>query len=241
MRCGAVLFVALSLSGLVLAVASAQEAKPKVQLSPATTHEEVDLVDISSVSPGIGLEIRYFGTDNFIGDPVRGYEAPKCFLLSPVAEALAKVQVDLKSRGYQLKIFDCYRPARSVAHFVEWAHDLSDQRQKAKFYPVLDKTKLLDGYIAEVSGHSRGATVDLTMQRCRWGRCSDLDMGTGFDYFGPLANTANPDITRKQAKNRQLLKAAMEKQGFRNYSMEWWHYTLSPEPEPLLMYDVPVR
>ena len=143
----------------------------------------------------------------------------------------------------RLKIWDCYRPARAVAHFVRWAHDLADQRTKAQHYPTLDKSKLLGDYIAPVSGHSRGGTVDLTLEQCAADdtHCEPLDMGTQFDFFGLRANTDNPGISPAQRHNRQTLLAAMARRGFRNYPMEWWHYTLSPEPSPHTLYDVPVK
>jgi D-alanyl-D-alanine dipeptidase len=130
-----------------------------------------------------------------------------------------------------------------VKHFVRWAADLSDQRTKAAHYPDLDKSKLLGDYIAPVSGHSRGATVDLTLLQCDASdtHCAPLDMGTGFDFFGPLANTDSPQATPSQHANRALLRDAMEHGGFRNYPMEWWHYTLTPGPATDTIYDVPVQ
>ncbi len=141
-----------------------------------------------------------------------------------------------------VRVFDCYRPVRAVAHFVRWANDPADQRSKAAHYPDLDKSKLLGDYIAPVSGHSRGATVDLTVLRCdaRDADCEPLDMGTGFDFFGARAHTDTPEVDAGQRANRHLLRDAMEAQGFRNYAMEWWHYTLRPEPTPDTLYDVPV-
>ena len=83
------------------------------------------------------------------------------------AQALQRVEEALRKDGLRLKIFDCYRPARAVQHFVRWAGDLADQRTKPRYYPNLDKRTLLGDYIAPVSGHSRGATVDLTLLRLR--------------------------------------------------------------------------
>jgi len=185
-------------------------------------------------------EIRYAGSENFVGMPIDGYDAPRCYLLEPVAEALRKVEEDLRRQDLRLKIFDCYRPTRAVAHFVRWAHDPDDQRNRADYYPDMDKPDLLDGYIAPVSGHSRGATVDLTLLQCDDGACEPLDMGTGFDFFGPRANTDSPLATPAQRANRERLREAMGRHGFANYPMEWWHYTLQPEPSPTLMYDIPV-
>ena len=193
--------------------------------------------------PDIAEDIKYAGSDNFMGTPADGYRAPACLLLRPVAEALARVERDLRTRHQRLKIWDCYRPARAVAHFVRWAHDLSDQRTKPQHYPNLDKSQLLGDYIAPVSGHSRGATVDLTMERCAADgtHCAPLDMGTGFDWFGVRAHTDAPGISAVQLANRHRLRAAMEREGFSNYTLEWWHYTLAPEPAPHTLYDVPVQ
>jgi D-alanyl-D-alanine dipeptidase len=212
-------------------------------LSPAKTAAQAGLVDIRRLAPGVVEDIKYAGSDNFVGTPVEGYLAPKCFLLKPAAEALARVERDLHTQHRRLQIFDCYRPARAVAHFVRWAGDLSDQRTKPAHYPDLDKRALLGDYIAPVSGHSRGATIDLTMMQCDANdtHCKPLDMGTSFDYFGTLANTESSQATPAQHANRELLRAAMEREGFRNYAMEWWHYTLTPEPTPDTIYDVPVQ
>lgn len=227
---------------LVIAWRPSQAAAEPVQVSPATTPEQAGLVNIAALVPDIRLDIRYAGHDNFVGEKVRGYLAPKCYLLRPAAEALQKAEEDLRQQGLALKIFDCYRPVRSVKHFVAWAADLDDQRTKPKYYPNLGKGELVGGgYIAESSGHSRGATVDLTVVRCAGSDCTELDMGTAFDFFDALANTAHSGITEAQRKNRQLLVEAMARQGFRNYPMEWWHYTLQPEPTPRTAYDVPVQ
>lgn len=236
-HCSLVLSVMLS---LCIGSLHAQE-KPK--LSPAKTAAAANLVDIRSLVPDIAEDIKYAGSDNFVGAPVDGYRAPKCFLLRPVAEALARVEHDLRAQHLRLKIWDCYRPARAVANFVRWAHDPNDQRTKPKHYPTLDKSKLLDGYIATVSGHSRGSTADLTMERCAADgtRCEPLDMGTDFDFFDVRAHTDAPAVTPQQHANRLLLRSAMERRGFRNYPMEWWHYTFTPEPTPHTIYDVPVQ
>jgi D-alanyl-D-alanine dipeptidase len=147
----------------------------------------------------------------------------------------------VQREGLSLKVFDCYRPVRAVKHFVAWARDPADQRTKAAYYPNLDKARLLDGYIAESSGHSRGATLDLTLVRCNGGACTELDMGTPFDFFDPRANTAHPQLGDEQRRNRDQLLQAMARHGFHNYPMEWWHYTFRPEPSPKTAYDVPIR
>ncbi len=224
----------------MVATLGGAQAQP-VQVSPARTVEQAGLVDLARQVPDIALDIRYAGSNNFTARPVPGYDAPKCLLLAPAATALAAVEADLRAEAYRLRVFDCYRPAQSVTAFVAWAHDPAEQSRKAVQYPDLDKPALLGGYIAETSGHSRAATVDLTLLDCRAGPCTALDMGTDFDFFGPRAHTDAADISAPQRANRQRLVQAMARHGFANYPLEWWHYTLKPEPDPHTAYDVPVR
>jgi len=200
-----------------------------------------DLVSIQALVPDIDLDIRYAGRDNFTGAPVPGYDAPRCLLLRPAAEALARADAALRPQGYRLRIFDCYRPRRAVQAFMAWIDAPDDPTAKATYYPNLDKRALRGDYIAPTSGHSRAATVDLTLLRCDAGACGPLDMGTPFDFFDPAANTDAPGLTGAQRANRQRLVDAMRAAGFRNYPMEWWHFTLDPEPAPDVAYDVPVR
>jgi D-alanyl-D-alanine dipeptidase len=197
-------------------------------------------VDAADVVFGLQVEARYFGTHNFIGRRIDGYEANKCLLARQAALALAEVQRDLAPRGLGLKIFDCYRPARAVVHFVRWARDLQDQTGKTQFYPDVDKRALFrEGYISARSGHSRGSTVDLTLVRLTDGR--ELDMGTPFDFFGPQSWLADRSIPIEAHTHRQVLAAAMRRRGFRSYDKEWWHYTLRNEPYPDSYFDFPVR
>src|SRR5580693_1555015 len=133
-------------------------------------------VDAAAVVPGLIVEMRYAGAHNFVGRPIDGYEAPRCLLTKPAANALAGVAKDVAAYGLVIKVFDCYRPARAVANFVRWARDLNDTAGKAEFYPDVDKRTLFqDGYISSRSGHSRGSTLDLTLARAGDG---ELDMGT---------------------------------------------------------------
>lgn len=198
------------------------------------------MVDVRTLSPGLAEDMKYAGTDNFTGAVVEGYRAPKCFLRRRAAEALVRVEATLHAQGYALRLWDCYRPARAVTAFVRWAGDLSETSTKAAHYPNLGKDKLLGEYIAPVSGHSRGATVDLTLMRCQGGHCEPLDMGTPFDFFDPLAHTADPRVTPVQKANRERLIKAMATEGFSNYPQEWWHFTLPAAVSPVI-YDVPVE
>lgn len=202
-----------------------------------------DFVDVRSLDPSIAADMKYAGSENFVGEPIDGYEAPRCLLSRVAAEALVEVQSILRDDGFGLLVFDCYRPQRGVDHFVRWAKDTTDLRTKAEYYPNVRKSRLFeDGYIASRSGHSRASTVDLTMVRRRPDDSVEaLDMGTPFDFFDPRSHTESPDVTAEQQANRLRLRDAMEEGGFRNYSAEWWHYTMRDEPYPDEYFDRPIR
>src|ERR1700753_772623 len=153
-------------------------AQPRIVQRPDT------FVDVTSAAPGILIEMRYATAHNFVGVPIDGYDKPIGYLAKPAAAALGQVVPELAARGLTIKVYDCYRPERAVAHFMHWARDIRDQKMKAEFYPNVDKTTLFrDGYIASRSGHSRGSTTDLTIARRSDGEV--LDMGTPFDFFSP--------------------------------------------------------
>jgi D-alanyl-D-alanine dipeptidase len=195
-------------------------------------------VDAATVIPELVVDMRYYGTDNFVGARVDGYEAPVCVLTRQAATALAAVQRDLRPRGLGLKVFDCYRPARGVRHFVRWARD-PDTSTKAEYYPHVAKGNLFrEGYIASRSGHSRGSTVDLTLVKLPGG--ADLDMGTPFDFLSPQSGL-NGKVSAEARANRKILADAMRVRGFIPYDKEWWHFTLRNEPFPNGYFDFPVR
>jgi zinc D-Ala-D-Ala dipeptidase len=196
-------------------------------------------VDAATVVSGLIVEMRYAGSHNFVGRPIDGYEAPRCLLTRPAADALAAVARDLKPRGLVLKVFDCYRPTRAVADFVRWARDLKDQKMKAEFYPNVDKRTLFrDGYIATHSGHSRGSTMDLTLAKTDG---TELDMGTHFDFFSHKSWTADPSVGADAHANRMLFADAMRRRGLAGYFREWWHFTLRGEPFPATYFNFVVK
>lgn len=196
-------------------------------------------VDAASVASDLAVDMRYFGSRNFVGRPIAGYEAPVCLLTDQAAAALAAVQSDLASTGRGLKVFDCYRPARAVADFAAWARDLTDQRMKQEYYPNVDKTQLFElGYIAARSGHSRGSTVDLTLVDLATG--AELDMGTPYDLFDPRSWPSDTSVSAEAQANRRALRDAMVARGFRPLREEWWHFTLNGEPHPETYFDFPV-
>lgn len=185
-------------------------------------------------------DVRYAGADNFVGQPIDGYQKARIILTREAAVALAAVEKDVALSGLALKIFDGYRPQRAVDDFRRWAADPQDIRQKSRYYPKLDKPALFrDGYIAQHSGHSRGSTVDLTLVNAKSGE--ELDMGSPFDFFGPISHHGTALVSVQQTRNRETLRQAMLRHGFEPYSAEWWHYTLKAEPYPKTYFDFPVQ
>jgi len=179
--------------------------------------------------PTIELDIRYYGSNNFIGQPIDGYLAPKAILSNHALTALIKVQKVLKPFGLGLKVFDAYRPQKAVDHFVQWGLDLNDTLMQNEFYPTVEKKNLFkEGYIAKKSGHSRGSTVDLTIIDLETKQ--ELDMGSPFDFFGKASWVTYKNITSQQRANRILLHTIMVQHGFNSYAQEWWHFTLKNEP-----------
>jgi D-alanyl-D-alanine dipeptidase len=220
-------------------------------------------VYLRNVDPTIEQDMRYAGAHNFTGHKVPGYDVPECVLVRQAAEALKAVQAEVKAKALSLKVYDCYRPARAVAAFVDWAKLPDDAKAKATYYPALPKSALFPDYIALVSGHSRGATMDLTLvpldapteppsspsgaamacTAAQGARAPDtsIDMGTAFDCFDVKANTDAAGLTEAQRANREMLVEVMSRHGFKNYDKEWWHYTLANEPFPNTIFDFPIE
>ena len=152
--------------------------------------------------------------------------------------ALAKAAEDLRAQGYRLLIWDAYRPQKAVDNFVTWINDPNDPGDKT-FYPTLEKSNLLEGnYIMAKSGHTRGSTVDLTIIKKDGGF---VDMGGTFDLFSEVSHPDYKKITKKQKKNRQILRDAMVKAGFNPLDSEWWHFTLKDEPYPDTYFNFDVE
>ena len=217
-------------------------------------------VNITDVVPDAILEIRYYGTYNFVGTRIDGYLQPVALLTKEAADSLKAVSDDVKAQGYRLKIYDAYRPQCGVDHFVRWSQDPADTCMKSYFYPMLDKPVLFEkDYIMAKSGHTRGSTVDLTLFDMQTEK--EVDMGGTFDWFGSESHpdycgnpetgeydaAAYPDdailspLTEQQFRNRQVLRNAMLRHGFKALDSEWWHFTLKNEPFPNTYFEFPVK
>ena len=203
------------------------------------TMDASGFVLLADFVPQIVQEIRYYSTYNFIGDRIDGYEEPCALLTIEAARALKAVSSELIVQGYRLKVFDAYRPACAVKHFVLWGIEDQDIRMKPYFYPDLEKQELFArGYIAKQSSHSRGSTVDLTLLDMKTGK--ELDMGSPFDLFSEVSHPDYQGLTEEQFENRMLLRRAMLRNGFLPIDCEWWHFTLKNEPYLDTYFNFPV-
>ena len=247
-------FVKLVTAVLILAIAAC--------LAPATAQSlPGGFLYLRDVDPSIIQDIRYAGANNFTGRPLAGYEAAECVVKRNVGLALKRVQQELAMQKLSLKMLDCYRPTRAVRDLVMWAQNGRETPAERRYNPAFSKRNLFRlGYIAEHSGHSTGAAVDLTLVDLNadnsgafdpgktYADCTapasarapeaSVDMGTGYDCSDLKAHTAARSITPAQRHWRDVLVAAMTKQGFVNYSREWWHFSLPRAGGPA--YDFPV-
>ncbi len=160
------------------------------------------MVDVQKVNPNIRVEIRYATENNFMKE--RLYPEAKCLLRPEVAQKLSRVQKALETRSLGLKIFDAYRP-------------LSVQKKMWAKFPM-------EGYVANPakgSNHNRGAAVDLTLVD-ETGK--EMLMPSDYDEFSERSHRDFMDANVEQLRNRRILQDAMEKEGFKGISSEWWHF-----------------
>lgn len=213
--------------------------------------KELDFVYLHEAIPSIQLSPRYYSDENFVGTRIDGYKKPVIMITRQAADALKKVQEDIAKDGYELVIYDGYRPQKAVNHFMRWSKD-TDECKKPDYYPYVEKTEVFKlGYIAEKSGHSRGSTVDLTLIKkgekvqpiskekrtladgstIIYLNDGTIDMGSSFDLFDEASHAVSPKkITKQYQELRNYFREKMEKNGFKHYSEEWWHFTLAEEP-----------
>ena len=216
---------------------------------------------LRDIDPSIIQDIRYAGSNNFVGRPLAGYDSAECVVKRDVGLALKSIQQALAPQELSLKMLDCYRPARAVHDMVQWAQNGRETPAERRYNPAFSKKDLFRlGYIAERSGHSTGAAVDLTLVDLKadhsaafdpnkeYADCTapasarapeaSVDMGTGYDCSDLMAHTAAKSVTPAQRRSRNMLVAAMAQQGFVNYSKEWWHFSLPGAGGPA--YDFPI-
>ena len=243
----------LGMTATILVICSVTvSCKSKTKQTTKDIYDTSQFVTLTDAVPDAILEIRYFGTYNFVGARINGYLEPTALLTKKAADSLKAVSDDVIKQGYRLKIYDAYRPQRAVDHFVQWAKAVDDTLMKKYFYPDLDKSVLFKlEYIYERSGHTRGSTVDLTL--FDMAKEKEVDMGGTFDWFGHESHpdfggnpetaeySKNDSITNEQFQNRMILRAAMLRHGFKPLDTEWWHFTLKDEPFPDTYFNFPVK
>lgn len=214
-------------------------------------------VFLRDVAPDIEQDMRYASVRNFTSRPVSGYVAAECVLTRATARALGDVQKALAGSGFALRVYDCYRPTRATAAFMDWLRIPDRGEDTRRYHPNVERSKLADaGYISRTSSHSAGNTVDLTLVRREAGsdgakaaqdQCGSepdgsVDMGTGFDCFDVLSHASAAGLSRAQRKARRILSDAMRARGFRGYAKEWWHFSYDREPRgPLRNFAIPAR
>jgi len=178
-----------------------------------------DLVDVAALVPDAVLDLRYATARNVAGRAL--YPVARCLLLRPVAERLAAAASRLRAEGFRIVLWDCYRPAS--AHAVLWrAHPHA-------------------GSVAEPgrgSHHSRAAAVDVSLAADDG---SPLEMPTDHDAFGPRSRAdATEGVAEGARRHRDLLRAALEAEGFAVNPREWWHFAWR-KAASLPVLDEPLR
>ncbi|MFQ5603834.1 MAG: serine hydrolase [bacterium] len=164
-----------------------------------------DLVELATLDQSIKYDIRYASTNNFMSAVF--YDQSKAFMQRPAAEALIRVHRNLKKQGYGLLIHDAYRPWYVTKMFWD---------------ATPENLKHFVANPARGSIHNRGAAVDLTLYDLKTDR--PVEMVSGYDEFSARAYPDYPGGTSKQRWHRELLRDAMEEQGFTVYKWEWWHF-----------------
>jgi len=181
--------------------AEALAAKPPQENRPRTP----DLVELRSLDPTIKYDIRYATSNNFMGTPF--YTSAHAFMQRPAAEAVARASTELRKLGYGLLIHDAYRPWYVTKMF--W-----DGTPPDKHIFVADPS--------QGSRHNRGAAVDLTLYNLATG--APIRMTGGYDEMTDRSFPLYAGGTSLQRWHRDLLRHAMEAQGFTVYEAEWWHF-----------------
>jgi zinc D-Ala-D-Ala dipeptidase len=186
---------------LLVAVVAFAQGPPK----EAGTFREPELRELVKLEPTIKLDIRYASRNNFLGRPV--YKEARAFLQKPAAEALVRVHKKLREKGYGLVVFDGYRPWSVTKIF--WDVTPADK-------------KIFVADPSQGSRHNRGCAVDLSMYELASGKI--VQMPSEYDEMTERAHINYACATPETKHLREMLRSAMESEGFAVYEPEWWHY-----------------
>ena len=182
--------------------AEALAASPPAEPGP---FRDSELVEVTTLEPGIHLDVRYATTNNFMSSVF--YDEPRVFLQRPAAEGVARAHRTLAEHGYGLLLHDGYRPWYVTRMF---------------FDATPESQKLFVADPANGSRHNRGSAIDLNLYDLETGQPADM-VGT-YDEFSPRSFPNYPGGTSRQRWLRELLRRAMEAEGFTVYEAEWWHF-----------------
>ena len=164
-----------------------------------------ELVNIVDYIPSIVVDLKYATTDNFTGKQIYESDMPAMLRYGTIKK-LAKAQEMLNDLGYTLVIWDAYRPTKA----------------QFKLWEVCPNSKYVSNPNTGFSSHSRGNTVDITIQTLNG---DHVEMPTGFDDFSKFANRDYSDVSKEAGKNSTMLENIMKDCGFKPYSAEWWHFS----------------
>ncbi len=178
---------------------AARPPEEKGEFAPA------ELLGLAALEPTLRFDVRYASSDNFLGEPL--YAQAAAFLVRPAAEALLRAHQSLQEKGFGLLIHDAYRPWEVTKLFWEAT-------------PPKDRHFVADPKTG--SRHNRGAAVDLTLCDLKTGE--PIEMVGSYDEFSPRSHPDYPGGTALQRWHREILREAMEAQGFQVYEHEWWHF-----------------
>jgi D-alanyl-D-alanine dipeptidase len=187
-----------------LTIPLAPIGEEEVEVIPEVEPLDSDLVEIQKYIPNIVIDLKYATTDNFTGVII--YDNISAQLRYGTLKKLIRVQELLNDLGYTLVIWDAYRPIDA----------------QFKLWEVCPNSKYVANPHKGFSSHSRGNTIDITIQKLSG---ESVEMPTEFDDFSKLADRDYSDISKEAKKNSQLLEEVMKDCGFKPYSAEWWHFT----------------
>jgi D-alanyl-D-alanine dipeptidase len=192
------------------------QAAPPQEKGPFRTPELVELVHLDKT---IRLDVRYATSHNLAGRPV--YHEAKAFLQRPAAQALVRVHKSLAKEGYGLVVFDGYRPWSVTKIFWE---------------VTPEEKRIFVANPAEGSKHNRGCAVDLSLFDLKTGK--EITMPSEYDEMTERSYPTYTGGTSEQRAKRDLLRKAMEREGFKVYPNEWWHFDYKDWKEyPILNLD----
>lgn len=189
----------------IFSLSSVNDLRAQKPPQETGTFRPADLVEVVKLDPTIKLDIRYATRNNFLGRPV--YKQARAFLQRPAAEALVRVNQNLRRQGYGLVVFDGYRPWSVTKIF--W-----DTTPEEKKIFVADPSK--------GSRHNRGCAVDLSIFDLKTG--APVPMPSEYDEFTERADINYACATPEATRLRDLLRQSMKEEGFEVYEPEWWHY-----------------